>query len=166
MDLWTEGCEKIRTPGGEQTVGFAKDAAEKVNLNKRTIQQDIAIVDGIPEKLRDELRDTDRADSREDLAALARAKKDPARFKAASTLGASIGRPAGSCKNEQRLRVEAEGVVPFDFSGEPPVAKVLAWAPSAPVPQLFHDGLGSRVTERSSLGVQADTRHHAHRAPG
>ena len=78
----------------------------------------------------------------------------------------STGSRAGFCKNSEGLRVGAEGVVPFDFSGEPPVAKALTRAPPASAPRLFSDGHGSRVTERSSPGVQADTRHHARHAPG
>ena len=73
-----KGGTKCPTPGGEQEVGFAKDTADKVGLTKRHINRDIAIADGIPDQLRNELRDTDQADSREDLAVLARAKKDPA----------------------------------------------------------------------------------------
>ncbi len=89
-----------------------------------------------------------------------------ARIRATAPRRVSIGATAGSCKSVECLRVAAEGVASLDFSGEPPVAKVLPRAPPAPVAHLFHDGLDSRVIGRSSPGVQADTHHHAHQALG
>ena len=52
--------------------------AESTGKTSRGINQDIAIADGIPKKLRDDLRDTNPADSRDDLRALAKLKDDPA----------------------------------------------------------------------------------------
>ena len=52
--------------------GFAKDGSAKVGVTERAINQDVAIATGIPQLLHDELRDTDMADSREDLCELVR----------------------------------------------------------------------------------------------
>ena len=89
----------------------------------------------------------------------------PTHFKAQTTRRVSTGAPAGSYKNAEGLRVRTEGVAPFDFSGQPPVAEALTRAPPASPPRLFSDTHGSRVIERSRPGDQADTRHHAHHAP-
>ncbi len=47
-----KGGKIFPTPGGEQEIGFAKDTAEKINLAKRTINEAIAIADGIPDQPR------------------------------------------------------------------------------------------------------------------
>ena len=52
-------------------------------MSKQHINREIAVADGIPQKIRDEIRGTSMEDSREDLAALARAKDDPAAQKKA-----------------------------------------------------------------------------------
>jgi ParB family chromosome partitioning protein len=78
-----KGGTKSSTPGGEQDAGFAKDASDKVGLTKRAINRDIAMAEGIPEKLRDELRGTESEDSLEDLKALAKEKDNPAAQKKA-----------------------------------------------------------------------------------
>jgi hypothetical protein len=75
---------------------------------------------------------------------------------------AACGSESGrSDKGAEGLRVGAEGVGPFDFSGEPPVAKALTRTPSASAPRLFYDGHCWWTTERSSPGLQTDARHHA-----
>ena len=53
-----KGGHKIPTLGGEQEIGFAKDASASTGAAKRSINQFIAIADGIPIKLRDKLRRT------------------------------------------------------------------------------------------------------------
>ena len=79
-----KGGNKIPTSSsGEQSTGFAKDASDKVGLTKRAINRDIAMAEGIPEKLRDELRGTESEDSLEDLKALAKEKDNPAAQKKA-----------------------------------------------------------------------------------
>ena len=68
-----KGGNKISTLGGEQEVGFAKDASEAIGLTKQSINQYLAVARGIPEKLRDELRGTDAEDNFSELRALASA---------------------------------------------------------------------------------------------
>lgn len=57
---------------------FAENTAKSTGSGVRTIQEDVAIADGIPADLREQLKGTDQADSKEDLKALARRKNDPA----------------------------------------------------------------------------------------
>jgi len=78
-----ESGKNFPTLGGRGNTGFAKDASDKVGATKRTINEDVKIGEGIPEKLRDDIRGTDMEDSREDLRALARAKDNPAAQKKA-----------------------------------------------------------------------------------
>ena len=56
---------------------FVDDTANKTNIAARIVQHDVAISKGIPKPLHDKLRGTKMENSKEDLAALARAKHEP-----------------------------------------------------------------------------------------
>ena len=67
----------VSTLGGRGNVGFAKDASEAIGRTKQSINQHLAVVKGVPQKLRDELRGTEAEDNLSELRALAR-EKNPA----------------------------------------------------------------------------------------
>ena len=50
------------TSSGAKHIGFAQDTADAIGLSKTTINRALRIVDGIPEKIRDEIRGTNMAD--------------------------------------------------------------------------------------------------------
>ena len=60
-----------------RTPAFVDDTASKTHRSRAAIAADVQIAESIPDKVRDTLRDTASADSKEDLLALARLKKDP-----------------------------------------------------------------------------------------
>lgn len=65
--------------GGKATnenLSFVENTAKSIDKTKRSVQLDIAAVSGIPQSLRNELRNTKSATSQADLKALARKKDD------------------------------------------------------------------------------------------
>lgn len=64
-------------PQQNENVSFSKNTAESIGKTERSVQMDIAAVSGIPQTLRNELRNTKSAASQADLKALSRKKDDP-----------------------------------------------------------------------------------------
>jgi ParB family chromosome partitioning protein len=58
---------------------FADDAAQKIGVTPRAVQQDVQIGESIPEDVRDALRDTPLAESKTDLLAMARLPEEKQR---------------------------------------------------------------------------------------
>lgn len=93
---------KARQNSATDIVSFAENTAESTGYDARSVRREVAIAAGIPKELRDELRETDQADSQEDLKALANAKKDPERQRKAVKAVVS-----GEAKNlRQALKTE------------------------------------------------------------
>jgi len=64
-------------------LAFSKNTSKSTGKPVRTIQHETKIASAIPASLRDELRETDQADSQSDLSALAKFSDEPAVQKAA-----------------------------------------------------------------------------------
>ena len=63
---------KARQGSASEMISFADDAAQKIGVTRRAVQQDVQIAESIPEDIRDAIRETPLATSKTDLLAMAR----------------------------------------------------------------------------------------------
>ena len=66
-----KGGKKIPTPGGEQTVGFDKDTADKTGMSKRAVNKSRNRAEKIDPEVQEDIKDTPIADKGVELDALA-----------------------------------------------------------------------------------------------
>ncbi len=102
---------KIPSLGGRGNVGFAADTAEKVGLEKSTINKSIKRIKEIPEDVRSDIADTPIADSGAELDALAKVgpaeqRRAVAKVKSgeARTVRQALARPDKAPVTEKQLK--------------------------------------------------------------